>query len=107
LLAMNAGRWSAPALWYAVEFERWLLCRRHWTRYVLMFLIRKLTGGTVTPVAAPANALVLRAWGRWLHRIAVVPPLSWIRVGARVRRFGDKLERHGRTANLYCDEARK
>lgn len=107
LLAMNAGRRSAFALWYAVEFERWLLCRRHWTRDVLLFLIHKLTGATVTPVAAPANALVLRAWGRWLHRIAVAPPLRWARIGARVRRFGDKLERHGRTANLYCDEARK
>src|SRR5439155_16051389 len=106
LLAKTAGTRGTAILWHALELERWLLCRRHWTRDAVTAGIRKLTGRTVAFVEASANALLLTACGRWLRGPADLRFFRATSLAFRLRCAGNRLVRHGRTANLYGDHAR-
>jgi glycosyltransferase involved in cell wall biosynthesis len=107
LLAKTAGSAMAGPLWHALECERWLLSRRGRAREAALKAIALVTGQEFVGVLAPANSLLMRAFGRHLCWIGGMPLMRATRLGQKLRHRGDRLVRHARTASYYADRARQ
>lgn len=106
LLARSRPGRSTNGAWRWLQFERWMLCRANWRRRVMRFAITALTGSRISFVVAPANAVLWRWAGRVLERAGSIRGLRRLSIMGRVRRSGQRLLRHGRTADVISDAPR-
>jgi glycosyltransferase involved in cell wall biosynthesis len=104
LLAMIAGAPHASWLWRLLQAERWLRCRRGKSRRLADAAILRLTGHSVG-IGVPASASLALRFGQWLGRLDASPLLCG-RLPSRLRRWGDRCRRFGRTGFIARDADR-
>lgn len=106
LLAKTSGSRATPWLWRWLSFERWILCRRSRLARIVKAVITAICGHAVAYPMTPASGLLLTRIGTACESMAGRSLLERTGAGRALARWGARMRRFGRTANLGADQTR-